>query len=493
LTEKDKTLTIPPKSINIKAIKNVKYTYFLILALLCGCVVGPEYCPPTTEAPEDWKFSCEENDCPGECVDFWWEIFHDPILDQLEEQAVNYNKTLDNAVANILSARGTLGVTASQQYPQIGINPFQASQEVELYKFFSEPGFNIPTVDLREKVQNYQLPLVLNYELDLWGKYFNQTRSAYANYESVVEQYYGALLTVTTDLALNYFQLRAMDTVLAIYKKTLESLQDQLDIVNQRLDTGLDTDIDVKQAVTLYNSVKTQYTDVFRQRALYEDAIAVLIGQPASDFCIGPNELKDPPPCVPPGLPFRMLKRRPDIAASERMLESATYLIGAAQADFYPDFSFTGQIGFLSPDLSKFLSWKSRLYGWLINAVQPLFTGERIESNVEKTQADLLAAVANYEQQVLAAFQEVEDSLAAIHYYKEQLESQTIATQSAGEVVQLSTQRYTRGIVNYLEVVDSEQTYLNNQRTQAGILSAEYVSTIQLIRALGGGWDYTVD
>ena len=467
----------------------MKLTHLLPLILLTGCVVGPEYFPPSPETPTDWKWSCSEPDCRPEFVGFWWELFQDPILDELEQQAVAYNYSLDAAFGNVLAERAMLGVAASQLYPQFNLTPIEAMQQMSLFKIFSVPGAGFPTTDIRVKQQNYELPLAVNYELDLWGKYFNKTRSAYAQYESTEEQYYGALLTVTTDLALNYFQLRATDTIISIYNKTLDSLKDQVEIVTQRNNAGLANEIDLKQAQTLYNSTKTQILDVKRQKAQYENAIAVLIGQPPSDFCIEVEVITSPPPCVPPGVPSRVLKRRPDIAAADRMLASATYEIGAAEADFYPDVSLTGDIGFLSPDFSKFLSWQSRFWSWLILISQPVFTGGRIEFQVENKQALLRVAGANYEQQVLVAFQEVEDSLSAIHFYKEQNESQNAATSDAGDVVDLANQRYIQGLVNYLEVITAEQTYLDNQRTQANILAAEYLSTIRLIKALGGGWD----
>lgn len=458
-----------------------------LLLIVSGCRLGPPYEPPCPQAPEAWKAPSEVVQTPD--FAFWWEVFDDDILNGLEQQAVENSPTLDAAMENVVQARAFAGAQCASLFPQFTLDP-SYSNSGSLFQIFLPSVSGLPAIPpfFRIHQMQYTLPLDLSYQIDLWGKLQSQCDSAYFNSQAQLEAYHVALLTLTTDLASTYFQLRAMDTNIDVLRATLETRRKNLSLNQARYDKGLAANIDVSQAAVLFYNAESDLSDALRQRAVLEDAIAVFVGLPPADFCLEHNPLKEPPPAIPAGLPSDILAQRPDLAQAERTMASQHALIGAAYAAFLPSLELTGNLGYSSPDLRDFLRWKSRL--WTIGAdiSQSIFDGGRNQANLVGAWAGYREAVANYQQQVLTAFKEVEDALNNLEWQANRSHSLEQSVAAAKHTLKLSNNRYKQGLVTYLEVVESERSELETEINAVNILGTRYAATVQLIKALGGSW-----
>lgn len=474
----------------------LKFLGLLLLILIAGCRVGPSYKPPCTPVPDQWKNPNKENATPP-FVDYWWEVFNDDTLNGLELQAIEYNPNLYVALEKVFEARALAGVQAANLYPQLNLNPgytdtgslFQVFLPSTLAK--SIPGLTSQISPFRVHQQQYLLPLNLNYEVDLWGKLQDQYDSAFYNAEAQTEAYFSTMLTLTADLASSYFQLRSLDAQIDLLKANIETRRKNYELTQSRFDKGLVTYLDVTQAEVDKANVEAAYYDAVRQRTLAEDQIAVLTGQLATDFCMEHNPLKGPPPEIPAGIPSTVLLQRPDIAQAERTMASQHALINAAYASFFPSFSLTGALGYSSPDITQFLKWISRYWMLGANSSQMVFDGGRDCYNLQAAWASFLEASGSYQQQVLTAFQEVEDALNNIELQDKQARQLLLAAEAAEKATNLSLNRYRRGVAIYLEVVENERLQLQAEINWINLQGVLYVSTIQLIKALGGSWEVT--
>lgn len=473
----------------------MKYSILLRLLFLlffAGCRVGPPYVPPCPEVPDDWK-NPHATDTETPCMGCWWEVFNDDTLNALELQALENNPNLFTALEKVFEARALAGVQAANLYPQLNLNPSYTSTE-SLLKFNLPPGLSIPGTSssippFRVHLLQYLLPLDLNYEVDLWGKLRDQYDSALFNAEAQAQAYYSTLLTLTADLASAYFQLRMFDAQEVLLRANIETRKKNLDLTQNRFNKGLVTYLDVTQAQTDLATVEASYYEVLRLRNLAEDQIAVLAGQLPSVFTLESNPLEGSPPIIPPGIPSTMLLQRPDIAQAERNMASQHALVDAAYASFFPSLSLTGALGYSSPDLSHFLKWISRYWLIGVNSSQMVFDGGRDCYNLEASWARFQEASGAYQQQVLTAFREVEDALNNIEQQTKQAEWLLKAAESSKKATNISLNRYRGGVAIYLEVVENERLGLQAQINWLNQQGALYVSTIQLIKALGGCWD----
>lgn len=464
---------------------------FLLLCLASGCRVGPSYTPPHTHAPLHWK--APSSDAPVNCVENWWEIFDDNILNWLEEEALTYNLTVATAVQRVIETRAMATVAGSSLYPQITINPLYTDTG-QLFKIFFPPGLIPPTTKIPEvfRIHQFQyfLPVNLNYELDLWGKLHDQYDSAVYTAQASEFDLLSSMLTLTSDVASNYFQLRSLDSQLKVLQATLKERQVELTLAENRFKGGLVTRIDVSNAQILLANAKQTLFDYERQRVLLENMIATLLGMPASEFHLDPNPLTSLPPKIPGGMPSDVLIRRPDIARAERDMASEQALTNAAYASFFPSISLSATVGYSSPDLKDFLKWKSRYWQLGANGAQDVFVGDRDTGNLTAAIARFNEASLTYKNQVLTAFQEVEDALNNIEFQAKQYQSFEEAAQAAREYDTLALQRYKHGLVNYLEVSQAEQAKLQAELGVENMRGVQYVSTVQLIKALGGSWQF---
>lgn len=465
-----------------------------IAIFFVGCQVGPKYSPPPVEIPDTWKH--EEPQAQATAmppVDLWWEVFVDGTLNTIEEQAVTFNPNLMAALDRVAQARAIAGVERSAMYPQIGLAPSYSNQ-ASLFKLYLPSGttfpvgFNFPDIYRIHQLQ-YVMPLNMSYEVDLWGKISGQYKSAVFSARAQEENFQAALLTLTADVATAYFKMRAFDAQLNVIESNLDILRKSLGLTQTRFAQGLVSEQDVLAAMQEITDNEALLYDTIRQRELQVDALATLSGMPASEFCLERMPLKDTPPVIPAGVPSKILLQRPDIAAAERTMASQHALIGVAYAAFFPSFELTGTLGFSSPDIRQFLGWKSRLWALGLNAMQPIFTGGYNMANLNLAYAQYNEALHDFEQKVLTAFQEVEDSLVNLEMQAKQYDSYLASTEVSNKRTKLSLRRYQSGVTNYLEVLDSERSKLAADSNLVNVLGYRYISTIQLIKALGGVWD----
>ena len=380
-------------------------------------------------------------------------------------------------------ARAVARITEADFFPRLDLDPsFIRSQQ----------SANRP-VEPSAKHTNFtattfSVPFDLSYELDIWGKVRRAFEAANADARASAASYETILLTLKSDVAQTYFNLRYTDVDLAILRYNLEVQKKSLDLVLVRYKGLIASGLDVSQAETLYASTQAQYISVGRQRAGLEHALAVLVGKPASEFSLPENPLNLVPPAIPPGLPSDLLERRPDIAEAERAMAASNARIGVAKAAFFPSITLTGNAGQTSIDLSSF--WNVESFAWCVgpSLSLPIFQGGRLSANLKRARAAYDESVANYRQQVLVGFQEVEDALSGLRILEDQAEAQDKAVQSAQRTREIATARYKQGAALYLEVLDAQRAVLLNERLAAQIRGLQLVTSVQLVKALGGGW-----
>lgn len=472
-------------------------TALSLFFLLClsGCRVGPRYDPPSPQASFDWKSEHSLSTSPV-AVEFWWQVFKDPWLNWLEVQAIANNPNLYVALEKVMEARAIARSEAASLYPQINLYPEYSNVGMLIQPFIPTNLFGtssaIPPIGkiapFRIHQLQYLLPLNLSYEVDLWGKIRDRVDSAVYHAQAEGENYCTALLTLTADVAASYFQMRGYDAQIAYLQKTLVTREKNVKLTQSRNKQGLVNFLDVTQAEADFASVKAHLFDVERLRNLAENQIAVLIGCPAALFHLEFNPLDSPPPVIPPDLPSTVLLKRPDIARAEREMASQHALIGVAYASFFPSLSLTGTVGYSSPDFSRFLRWISRYWMLGANSSQMVFDGGRDCANLEAAYARFHEADGEYQQQVLVAFQEVEDALSNLEKHAKQAEALLEAATASKKATQISKNRYKSGLSIYLEVVENERIELDAEVTWVQVLSLQYVDTVQLIKALGGSW-----
>lgn len=460
--------------------------WLLLMIPLVSCRVGPQYESPCTEIPEGWKGPSSTHEVN---VDEWWEVFEDDKLNELEQLLLENNPTLYVALERVVEARALAGVVGADLYPQISLNPRYTSTG-RLIKIPIPVTIlpNVPKV-FRVHEMEYVLPLNLIYELDLWGRLRDQADSAILNAQAEAEAFEVTRLTLTSDLATNYFQMRGFDTQMNLLQSTIDTRKRNLEIVKSRFNKGLVTQLDLHQATLELANAESDYFDALRLRRLAENQIAILTGQPPALFCIEHIPLYATPVQVPVGLPSEVLLQRPDIAEAERDMAAQHMLVDAAYASFFPSLNLTGTLGFSSPDLKHFLKWKSRLWQIGVQASQPIFEGGRLISNLDLEWARFDQASGTYQQRVLTAFQEVEDALNNLEMEEKRWEKLNIAASAAKESSRMVNRRYTSGITTYLDVVSSERFELQAELSLIRVLALRYVYTVQLIKAIGGGWD----
>ena len=462
----------------------------LATLLLAGCAMGPNYKRPEVETPAQYKEQtgpwkkAEPQDAIAKGA--WWEIFHDSVLDDLEGQAQSNNQDLKAAVARVSEARATARLSASQFYPNISLDP--SAQEIHANaNSLTPPGLTPPAYT----GSSYQVPLDLSYEIDFWGRIRRSFEATNEQARASVADYENVLLTLKADMAQDYFSLRALDTQRDLLDRTVEIRKKALDLTTARFQGGASSELDVAQAETELHSVQAQALDIGVQRAKLEHAIAVLVGKPASSFSIAPRPQKasEVPPPIPAGLPSDLLERRPDVASAERLMASANARIGASQAAFFPAVKLVGDFGFESKNITNIFSWSSRSWGFGPEVSLPIFDGAANTANLRNARASYDEAAANYRQQVLVAFADVEDGLSGLRILSEEADAQGKTVASAQKASDISEQRYKQGLVNYLQIVDAERTLLDNQRQATVVQGQRFVTAVLLVKALGGGWN----
>jgi multidrug efflux pump len=450
--------------------------------------VGPDYHSPTNLVPPTYKAAQYSAWKVGQPLDnlpkgAWWEVFGDTNLNALELQALQANQQLQAAVARVDQARDVARVSFGELLPNVTADPSYTRQR---YSPSANPSFGPLTAN------TFSTPLDLSYEVDLWGRVRRSFESARADAQASLADFYNVLLTLNADLAENYFSLRALDAEIAAVADTVDLRREQVRLVRGRFDGGIGSELEVAQAETELATTEADAAALAQQRDELENAIAVLVGENPATFHLAaqtPANWNPASPQIPAGLPADLLQRRPDVAAAERQLASANAKIGVSKAAFFPVVTLTGSAGYLSGSASTLFNWESRTWSFGPGVSLPLFAGGVNRANLRRAREVYDEALANYRQQVLIAFSDVENSLSGIRHLDDQSEAQTRAVKDAERATALATDRYRSGIVAYIEVVDSSRDALTAERANAELSGQRLIAAVQLIKALGGGWN----
>ena len=461
-----------------------------VLAFLAGCAVGPNYHRPlaTTipaafaNATNGWKVAQPQGQLPKSD---WWEVFGDPELSALETQASAANQQLKAAVARFAEARATMDATRSGLFPNVGTGFSATRQRVSP---------NAPETTTGQEIgqpatyNDFTVPVDLNYEVDLWGRVRRSVESARAQAHASADDLEAIKLSIQAEVALDYFTLRALDSEQAVLRSSVKVFSQSFDLTVNRRIGGVATDLDVAEAQTVLKTTQAQIPAVALQRAQFEHALALLAGQPAATFRVPERSLSAAPPLVASGLPSELLERRPDISASERRMAAANAGIGVAKAAFFPTVELNGLAGLESVNAGTLFNWSSRMWAVGPSLTLPIFEGGRLRAGLRFADATYEEMVANYRENVLAAFSEVEDSLAAQNLLANQYEAQSEALIAARKQLEIANNRYRDGLTTYLDVATAESTELNIEFSTVQLRGQQLVAAVTLVKTLGGGW-----
>lgn len=479
----------------------LRFFLCILIFFLTSCSVGPDYVAPQVATPYSWKNSQDDSsvayasDYSGqfEYLDHWWEVFEDCKLNELEQLAIAHSRTLVIVYERIEEARAIAGIAASNLYPQVTVNPL-ANNTVYLNENNVNPQLPFPPVPNNNifRVQQglYSLPFNFSYEVDLWGKLRDGYDAAKYSFYAQECDFEAVMLSLTSTLASVYYQLRSLDSELDLLAKVLQTRQTSLEINQARFEEKISNYSDVTLAQEQVDIVRKEISETERLRELFENQLAVLIGIPASDFCLAHMPLVNQPPCIPAGIPSEIMLRRPDISEAEYFAMAQNANVKLAYAQFFPSLTLTATTGFESPVLHDFLQTISRYWFDQVEVDQVIFDGGALKNNYRLQYAKFREASAAYQQVVLRAFQEVEDSLKNIESYAEQFQITGNIVKESGITNQIYTDRFAAGIINYIDVANTERDLLNFQITYNTLQGLRYVATIQLIKALGGGWHH---
>lgn len=451
-------------------------------AMLGACTVGPNYVRPTVETPavykeaEGWKLA---QPADTQLSTKWWELFNDPELNRLESQVNISNQNIALAAAQFRQARALVEGSRAALYPMLTVGASGTRSQGSANAGRGQGGVQ----------SDYLLPANLSWEIDVWGRIRRSIEASQAGLQASSADLAAVQLSVQAELASDYFQLRSLDAQKEYLDDTIAYYRKTLDLTNNRYSAGTAARVDVLQAETQLKSTQAQMIDLGVQRAQLEHAIAVLIGKPAGAFSLAALPLRAAPPPIPLSLPSELLERRPDIASAERHMASANAQIGIARAAYYPTVKLSASLGLEASDIAKWLAWPSRFWSVGPTVSETLFDGGLRNAQNEQVLAAYDASVASYRQTVLSAFRDVEDSLAALRILADETKIQDEAVAAAGQTVQISLNQYQAGVVGYLNVITAQTAELANRRTALGILGRRMTAAVQLIKALGGGWD----
>lgn len=465
----------------------------VIVLTSASCTVGPKYARPPVVTPaayketgqvdekrrqEGWKPADPKD---GALRGDWWRAFEDPELAALEEQVNANNQNIAQAFQSYMAARALVRNARSQLFPTVSVGA-SASR--------SGTG---PSSTARASnslsLSSYSLPLQVSWEPDVFGRIRNTIRE-YANAAQVSAATLASeRLSEQASLAEYFFELRGQDALQQVYDATVKSYEETLKLTQSLVELGINSPQDVAQAQTNLRTAQANATAIGIARAQYEHAIALLVGQPASNFSIPVKPLSSTPPAIPMGVPSQLLERRPDVAAAERTMAEANALIGVGKSAYYPTISLTGSGGTQTDTLGNLFTWPARFWSLGGSVSETLIDFGARRSAIQEYEAQYNGDVAAYRQTVLNAFREVEDYLASSRILVTQSGQQAEAVQAAQQYLDIAVARYQTGIDTYLNVLTAQNTLLNNQLSQVNIRTSEMTSSVQLVAALGGGWN----
>ena len=461
-----------------------------LFGLAAGCTVGPRYSRPAAPAPapDAWKTQPPwEQAAPKDSIPkgAWWQVFNDPALDAYEQQLLQANQTLAAARDRLEQARSLARVATAGMFPQLSADPSAVRERGS-----GNRPLNGVVQSIRPYTQNvFAVPFSLSYEADLFGRVRNNVEAANASLQSTAADLQNVRLILTAELAADYFTLRELDAEMEVVQESVGYQRKGLDLVNRRHEGGVTSGLEVAQQASLLDSTVSQLALVQQSRAQYEHAIAVLVGQAASSLNVPAEPLRATPPPVPLGVPSDVLERRPDIATAERLMAYQNAQVGIAHAAFYPHITLSGSGGLQSKDITSLFSAPSLVWSLGADALQPIFEGGRNRANLAAARAAYDQSVANYRQSVLTAFQQVEDGISNLSTLSQALSTQAAAVEDARRALAIANNRYVGGVTTYLDVITAQTTLLTSERLETQLLGQQMVSSVYLVKALGGGWD----
>jgi multidrug efflux system outer membrane protein len=459
-------------------------TVLVVVGLLSGCTVGPNYRRPEVIVPADWRNAPEQRDSLGDLG--WWGIFQDPALHELLSTAVVANRDVQVAVARVLESRAQLGVARAAQFPQVNAG---ASYQYTRPNSENSPFLNGSRGRSPFTGDDFETSVDLAFELDLWGRLRRATEAARAELLAREENRRAVLITLVSDVARTYFDLLELDQELEIARRTLQTREESLQLQRRRFQQGLSTQLDVDRADAEAAVAAATVPDLERRIAQNENALSVLLGRNPGPIARGtPLDGQRLPPAVPAGLPSALLERRPDIRQAEQTLVAANARIGVAKAEYFPKITLTGVLGVESVSLSDLFTGGSRFWSIGPAMTVPLFTAGRIKNTVKGFEARQQQAALQYLQTIQQAFREVEDALVShrkVRDIRAERERRVTANRRALSMVTL---RYERGLSTQLEVLDIQRELFSAELEFASATRDQLTAVVQLYRALGGGW-----
>jgi NodT family efflux transporter outer membrane factor (OMF) lipoprotein len=464
-------------------------TVVALVTLASACTVGPDYVKPAASVPANYKEAAADGTSwkvahPGDRASRgkWWTMYEDPLLNALQDVVTSSNQDLKVAESRYAQARALVEGARGNYLPTVtagaSVSRFRNSRNA-----YGNTSSNIGPAN------DFQLPLDVSWELDIWGRVRRAVESSEASAQAVAADLETVRLSLQAELAVDYFRLRGIDSERQLLEHTLVAYGKAYELTINRHEGGVASDADVAQAETQLRSAQAQAVDLRVQRAQLEHAIAVLIGKTPAEFTLPQAGLESLPPEVPLAMPSELLERRPDIASAERQMASANAQIGVARAAFYPTVSIGASAGFQSAKASSWLDWPSRFWSVGPAAALVLFDGNRRRAVSDQAQAAYDGTVAAYRQTVLNAFQDVEDNLAELAILAEEAGIQDAAVKASRRSVAQTTNRYKAGAASYLEVVLAQTFALTNERVAVDISRRRMMASVRLVKAMGGNWN----
>jgi multidrug efflux system outer membrane protein len=460
----------------------------LTASALAGCASGPDYQKPEVSMPAAWQSASpfhEGAPNDGALKGNWWELFHDEQLNRLEQQAIAQNQNLRIAVTHWEQARAQVTVNSAGLFPQIGLQAGDEREKLSANQPYAKNEFTNQST-----VQNArQAGITVNYEADLFGRVRRTVESARASAEQAAADFENTRLVLMAELAADYFNLRELDAEIDVVRQGIALQEKALEFITARHDLGIASGLDLAQQQALLDANKTQLELLQNQRAQVEHALATMTGAPAPGFRLAqaPPPLP-PPPLLPAGLPSDVLQRRPDVASAERAMAVANANIGVARAAYFPTILLQSNGGWNSSQMSNLFSAPSLFWSLGAAATQNVFDAGKIRAGVKIAEASYNASVANYRQSVLVAMQEVEDGVGGMVFLGRAGSQAEASVRSSQRVLDLANDRYTGGLDTYLDVITAQQALLTNQRQAVQIHGQQILTSVYLIKALGGGW-----
>jgi outer membrane protein, multidrug efflux system len=455
----------------------------IVALLVAGCMVGPDYGRPPILVPDNYRGVIGAPTAESFADLPWFEVFRDPVLQELVREALQNNYDLRIAAARVEEARAQIGVARSFLFPQLNFNGGGSAQQVSRATDPPE------SFGANRNFQNWLLGFALAWELDVFGRIRRETESATATFLATEQAQRGVLITLVGDVAQSYFTLRELDLELEIARRTVQVNDETVRFYETRLSGGASNKLELNTAISNRSRTASTIPDLERQIAIQENQINLLLGRNPGPIPRGTALTEQYyPPSIPAGLPSALLERRPDIKAAEDLLVAANADVGAAKALFFPNFSLTAALGSASHDLSNIADKRAAIWSVAGGVLQPIFQGWRLTSNYEAFKARFEQAVAQYQRSAQNGFREVADALVSIEKLEGVRVELEISVTALAEAATLSRLRYDTGLANYLEILIADQQLFDQELLLARARGAQLNAVVQFYRALGGGW-----